>query len=296
MDLQQEIHGLTNPVAPSGQAIVGTVEDLQAQTRIKAYRARQAVSTTFDLLGQDLLTATLWLDIRKAQRSGQEFGAAPTAAWTAFRRAGPNAAHDGGSSVAITADGGHRVPSKHAGGQLLHRRSDASFGGESLRARRARGMLQFPAALDTALRDVLRPVAIDPGVGAKFVPADPSSRSGETVVLTGHELNPDQLVAIARYGAKAALSPEAKQRQSDAYGLLLEASAEDAIYGFNRGAGAGREVVLFKGDPLAPENKAFLSQRVARQIHNGPRQGIGPEVARRNRARADGGPRKHDDL
>jgi histidine ammonia-lyase len=113
------------------------------------------------------------------------------------------------------------------------------------------------------------------------------SRSGETVVLTGHDLTPDQVVAIARYGAKAALSPEAKQRQSDAYGLLLEASAEGiAIYGFNRGAGAGREVVLFKGDPLAPENKTLLSQRVASQIHNGPRQGIGPEVAEEEIARA----------
>ena len=57
-------------------------------------------------------------------------------------------------------------------------------------------------------------------------------RSGETVVLTGHDLTPDQVVAIARYGAKVALSPEAKQRQSDAYGLLLEASTEGiAIYG-----------------------------------------------------------------
>jgi len=113
------------------------------------------------------------------------------------------------------------------------------------------------------------------------------SRSGETVVLTGHDLTIDQLIAIARYGAKAALSPEAKQRQADAYGLLLEASAEGiAIYGFNRGAGAGREVALFKGDPLALENKAFLSERVASQIQNGPRQGIGPEVDQEEIVRA----------
>ena len=52
VDLQQEIQSLTNPVAPFGAAIVGTVEDLQAQTRIKAYRVQQVVSTTFDLLGQ----------------------------------------------------------------------------------------------------------------------------------------------------------------------------------------------------------------------------------------------------
>src|ERR1700722_6929910 len=78
VDLQQEIQSLTNPIAPSGQAIVGSVEDLQAQTRIKAYRVRQAVSTTFDLLAHDLLTATLWLDVRKAQDPSRNFGDGPT--------------------------------------------------------------------------------------------------------------------------------------------------------------------------------------------------------------------------
>jgi histidine ammonia-lyase len=89
VDLQQEIQSLTNPVAPSGAAIVATVEDLQAQTRIKAYRARQAVNTTFDLLGHDLLTATFWLDVRKAQDASRNFGPGPTAAWTAFRKIVP---------------------------------------------------------------------------------------------------------------------------------------------------------------------------------------------------------------
>jgi histidine ammonia-lyase len=89
VDLQQEIQSLTNPVAPSGAAIVATVEDLQAQTRIKAYRARQAVNTTFDLLAHDLLTATFWLDVRKAQDATRDFGPGPTAAWTAFRKIVP---------------------------------------------------------------------------------------------------------------------------------------------------------------------------------------------------------------
>jgi histidine ammonia-lyase len=89
VDLEQEIQSLTNPVAPSGQAIVGTVEDLQAQTRIKAYRARQAVATTVDLLAHDLLTAAFWLDVRKAQDPSREFGQSPTAAWQAFRKIVP---------------------------------------------------------------------------------------------------------------------------------------------------------------------------------------------------------------
>jgi histidine ammonia-lyase len=85
VDLEQEIQSLMSPIAPSGQAIIGTVEDLQAQTRIKAYRARQAVDTTVDLLAHDLLTAAFWLDVRKVQDSSRDFGAGPTAAWRAFR-------------------------------------------------------------------------------------------------------------------------------------------------------------------------------------------------------------------
>jgi histidine ammonia-lyase len=89
VDLQQEIQGLMNPVAPFGSAIVGTVEDLQSQTRIKAQRARQAVETTFDLLSFDLLQGSLWLDVRKAQDPKRNFGTAPTALWTAFRQRVP---------------------------------------------------------------------------------------------------------------------------------------------------------------------------------------------------------------
>jgi histidine ammonia-lyase len=78
-----------NPVAPSGSAIVANVEDLQAQTRIKVQRARQAVSVTMDLLGHDLLQASLWMDVRKAQDPKRNFGQAATAAWVAVRKAIP---------------------------------------------------------------------------------------------------------------------------------------------------------------------------------------------------------------
>jgi histidine ammonia-lyase len=89
VDLQQEIQSLMNPIAPFGSAIVGTVEDLQAQTRIKVQRARQAVETTFDLLGFDMIEGSLWMDVRAAQDSKRSFGTAPTAAWAAFRRRVP---------------------------------------------------------------------------------------------------------------------------------------------------------------------------------------------------------------
>ena len=98
VDLQQEVQSLMNPVAPFGSAIVGTVEDLQAQTRIKVQRARAAVAATFGLLSFDLLEGSLWLDVRKAQNPARNFGAAPTAAWTAFRALVPLRAPPGGNN------------------------------------------------------------------------------------------------------------------------------------------------------------------------------------------------------
>lgn len=113
------------------------------------------------------------------------------------------------------------------------------------------------------------------------------SRGAETIVLSGQELSFEQLVAVARQGAQVALSSAARQRQQNAYGLLLEAATEGiAVYGFNRGAGAAREVVLFAGDPLAPDNSAFLAKRITAAFLNGPRQGVGPEVADEELVRA----------
>jgi histidine ammonia-lyase len=76
-------------VAPFGAAIVSTVEDLQAQTLIKVLHARRAVDTTLDLLAQDLLTASVWIDARRAQNPQRNFGPAPTALWGAFRKVVP---------------------------------------------------------------------------------------------------------------------------------------------------------------------------------------------------------------
>jgi histidine ammonia-lyase len=87
--LMQEIQGLINPVPPEGNALVKTVEDLQAQTRLKVMRARAVVEDTIDLLAEDLLTGTYWLDLRKSDNSSRNFGPAATAVWAAFRTALP---------------------------------------------------------------------------------------------------------------------------------------------------------------------------------------------------------------
>ena len=87
--LMQEIQGLINPVPPEGTALIQNVEDMQSQTRLKVTRARAVVEDTIDLLAEDLLTGTYWLDVRKGQNSARTFGNSPTAVWTAFRSALP---------------------------------------------------------------------------------------------------------------------------------------------------------------------------------------------------------------
>jgi histidine ammonia-lyase len=83
--LLQEIQGLVNPVPPQGNPLIQTVEDLQGQTRLKVTRARAAADDTIELLAEDLLTGTYWLDMRKAQDPKREFGASSTAIWNALR-------------------------------------------------------------------------------------------------------------------------------------------------------------------------------------------------------------------
>jgi len=87
--LWQELMGHINPVAPQGQPIVKTVEDLEAQTWLKVTRAREAVDVGFHLAAQDLLTAAHWMEVRKAQDPSRSFGKAPTEALEALRTVAP---------------------------------------------------------------------------------------------------------------------------------------------------------------------------------------------------------------
>ena len=106
------------------------------------------------------------------------------------------------------------------------------------------------------------------------------SQAGTTVTLTGKDMTVDQVVQIARYGAKVRLSDAARQRSDDAYGLLLEGAREGIpIYWFNRGSGSNRLTVIFEGDPLSEKNKAFLSADQLRTFARGASAGTGPEVS-----------------
>src|SRR5580693_9273774 len=139
--------------------------------------------------------------------------------------------------------------------------------------RRFRGAEMFAAILLGGLA-VNMPVLAQSG----YRPIN-ATKLGETITLTGHDLTLEQVVDVARYGAKVQLSPEAKQRQADNYGLLLEAAAEGiAVYWFNRGAGDQRETVMFSGDPLTPKNKEYLEKSQLQEFRLGAIEGYGPEV------------------
>ncbi|HEY4443729.1 MAG TPA: aromatic amino acid ammonia-lyase [Steroidobacteraceae bacterium] len=114
-----------------------------------------------------------------------------------------------------------------------------------------------------------------------------ASMSDKTIVLTGRDLTVDQVVQVARYGAKVALTPEARQRSADAHALLLEAAAEGvSVYWFNRGSGSGRERFIFTGDPWSPENKKLLEARQLAIFRRGALAGLGPEISEEEIVRA----------
>lgn len=111
--------------------------------------------------------------------------------------------------------------------------------------------------------------------------------TGTTVTLTGDTLTPDQVVQVARYGAKVDVSPAARQRNADTYGLMLQGAAEGMpIYLFNRGAGSNRNVVTFEGDPHSAANRPMLEARALAAFRNGASGGAGPEVSEEEVTRA----------
>jgi histidine ammonia-lyase len=85
----EDIQPLAQNLTPEGVPVSETVEELQSQAPLKVARARAVIDGTFHLLGLDLMTASFWLDLRKIQAPARNFGAAPTAAWTAFRKVVP---------------------------------------------------------------------------------------------------------------------------------------------------------------------------------------------------------------
>ncbi len=142
-------------------------------------------------------------------------------------------------------------------------------------ARRARAtiaVLPIAAALIFA-----RPAMPQSDLG--YHPIEPTA-AGNTVTLTGHDLTIDEVIEVARGGVMVQLSADAKQREMDNYGLLLEAPAEGvSVYWFTRGAGSMREVRQFEGDPLSPENRELLEKKMLANFRRGAANPLeGPEI------------------
>jgi len=140
-------------------------------------------------------------------------------------------------------------------------------------------MMSFHSRVIGATMVICLGLATAAVAAAPYRPIVPSL-SEKTIVLTGRDLTVEQVVQVARYGAKVALSAEARQRSADAHALLLEAAAEGvSVYWFNRGSGSGRERFIFTGDPLSPQNKKLLEDRQLAIFRRGAQAGMGPEIS-----------------
>ena len=86
LDAWKEMQTLTQSLVPDSNGSDWGVADIEANTRVKASRGRQATDRFMHILSYDLLHATYWLDVRKAQDAKRNFGAAATGVWQAFRK------------------------------------------------------------------------------------------------------------------------------------------------------------------------------------------------------------------
>jgi histidine ammonia-lyase len=90
MHLWQQLQMLAGPVPAEGVSTDAQGNgDIESQAGIKAVRARQAVDVMLQLLGQDLLTGSYWMNLRKTQDPTRSFGPGPEAALAALRRVIP---------------------------------------------------------------------------------------------------------------------------------------------------------------------------------------------------------------
>jgi len=80
---------LTQRIAPSGLPMAPVTQPAADEGLVPVGRAHWMLETAFGLLASDLGGAVKLMDQRQAENPARTFGAAPTAAWTAFRTAAP---------------------------------------------------------------------------------------------------------------------------------------------------------------------------------------------------------------
>jgi histidine ammonia-lyase len=147
------------------------------------------------------------------------------------------------------------------------------------RARKTRGWPNAAGALLIAFGSASSALAAEPFQYHAILPMP----TGKTVTLTGHDLNFEQIVRVARLGDKVELSPEAVRHEEDAYRLLLEGAAENVpIEGFNRNAGK----LVFEGDPALPDNAAAIGRHLLTVFESGAAEPGAAEIADEDVVRA----------
>jgi histidine ammonia-lyase len=89
LDVWKELQLLTQSVPPDSSSSDNGVADLEAVSRLKASRGRQAVDLFMQLAAYDLSASTYWLDVRRLQDPKRQFGGPITAAWQGLRKTLP---------------------------------------------------------------------------------------------------------------------------------------------------------------------------------------------------------------
>jgi len=106
-----------------------------------------------------------------------------------------------------------------------------------------------------------------------------ATMAGTTYTLTGRDMTVEQVINVARHGAQVQYSPAAVQEMQDNYNLLLQAPTNGvSVYWYTRGAGSGRETVIFDGDPMRPDNREMLERRMMASFQRGNESGHQPEM------------------
>jgi histidine ammonia-lyase len=102
--LWQELKPLANPIPPDGVTADKGVGDLDAVPMLKLMRMRQALDVSRDILGQDLLNASFWMDVRRLEQPDRAFGPGPTAVLNEFRKTIPFRDPPAGQSAFVPRD------------------------------------------------------------------------------------------------------------------------------------------------------------------------------------------------
>jgi len=83
--LWAEIQASAMPLTPDAISGGEGVADISSVPLLRLSRANAALHAARELMAAEIIVAAFWMDVRKTQNPGRNFGKAPTAAWEAVR-------------------------------------------------------------------------------------------------------------------------------------------------------------------------------------------------------------------